>query len=209
MTDTPTTLTKTYLVSRYSVRIALTDILLCDIQNVYLTAKCRENIWPRAGPDFESEARTIMIVKMALYGLNYSSAAFSDHLDETLNDIRFLSTKADPDLWYRPAVKPNGFEYYDYILCYVDDILCISHDPGISLRRIQAVSKFKRDKMEHPEIYLGSQVRNMTLDGAEVWCMSAENYVRDAVENVEQNLEKSKQGFPTCCKTPIMSCYRP
>ena len=78
----------------------------------------------------------IMIAKMALYGLKSSGAAFCAHLTETLNEIGFLYTNADPDVWYRPAVKPRGFEYYKYIQCYVDDILCISHDPGIALGHI-------------------------------------------------------------------------
>ena len=88
---------------------------------------------------------------MALYALKFFSAAFCAHLDETLNGIGFLSTKAEPDVWYRPAIKPNVFEYYEYILCYVDDILCISHDPGIALGRIQAIFKFKGDNMEQPK----------------------------------------------------------
>ena len=25
--------------------------------------------------------------------------------------------------------KPNGFKYWEYFLCYVDDILVISHEP--------------------------------------------------------------------------------
>ena len=114
-----------------------------------------------------------MIVEMALYGLNYSNAAFCAHLEETLNDNGFLSTKADSDVWYPHAVKPNGFEYYEYILCYVDDKMCISHEPGISIRRIQAAFKFKGNNMEQPEIYLGDQVRNMVVDRSEGWYMSA------------------------------------
>ena len=50
------------------MRIALTmaalnglDILACDIQNAYLTAKCREKIWTIAGPEFGSEEVTMMI----------------------------------------------------------------------------------------------------------------------------------------------------
>ena len=38
----------------------------------------------------------------------------------------FKSTNIDPDVWLRPAVKPDGEEYYEYILVYVDDILAIS-----------------------------------------------------------------------------------
>jgi hypothetical protein len=52
------------------------DILVCDIEGAYLTAKCREKIWITAGVEFGSEAGTTMIVKMALYGLKSSGAAF-------------------------------------------------------------------------------------------------------------------------------------
>ena len=103
---------------------------------------------------------------MALYGLKSRDTYFHAHLDETLNDIRFLSTKADPDLWYQPTVKPNGFEYYKYILCYVGDILCISHDPGIALRQIQAIFKIKEYQTEKPKIHLGDQVVRNILYGA-------------------------------------------
>ena len=54
-------------------RIALTiaalkglDILACDIQNTYLTEKCREKIWRIAVPEFGQEAGSIMLIKMAL-----------------------------------------------------------------------------------------------------------------------------------------------
>ena len=76
MTTAPSSITFLLVVSRDSVRIALTiaalnelDILACDIQNAYLTALCRENIWTFAGPEFGEEEGTLMLVKMALYGL--------------------------------------------------------------------------------------------------------------------------------------------
>ena len=120
MTETSTTLAYASLVLSSLVRFALTiadlnglDILSCDIKNAYLTAECLEKIWTCAGPDFGSESGTIMIVRMALYVLKSSGAAFCAHLDENLNDIGFLSNKADPDLWYQPAVNPNVFEHYE------------------------------------------------------------------------------------------------
>ena len=159
---------------RALVHIALTiadlnglGILSYDIQNAYLTAECRENIWAHSGPEFGSDAGTIMIVKMAICGLKSSGAVFYAHLAEAFNEIGFLSTNAEPDVWYQPAVKPNDFEYYEYILCYVDDILCISHEPGIALRRVHAVFRFKGDKMEHPKIYPGDQVGKMIVYGEE------------------------------------------
>ena len=52
-------------------------------------------------------------------------------------------------------------------MCYVDEILCISHDPGIVIVRIQAVFKFKGDHMEQPKIYIRDQVGKMLVYGAE------------------------------------------
>ena len=62
MTTAPTSVTYSPVVSCDSVRIALMvaelnwlNILACDVQNTYLTAKCREKIWTIAGPEFGSE----------------------------------------------------------------------------------------------------------------------------------------------------------
>ena len=103
--DTPAVLTYSSVVSRDSVRIALTiaalndlKVLTCDIQNAYLRAKCREKIWTIAGPDFGSNQGKIMIVVRALYGLKSSGAAFRALLAETLHDLGYVSPKADPDV---------------------------------------------------------------------------------------------------------------
>ena len=111
------------VVSKDSVRIALTiaalndpEILAFDIQNAYLTAVCREKIWTRAGPEFGSEEGTIMIVKVAIYGLKSSGAAFRAKLAGVLYDIGYTHSKADPDVWIRPAVKPDGSEYYEMVI---------------------------------------------------------------------------------------------
>ena len=63
-----------------------------------------------------------VIIRKALYGPKSSGAAFRAHLAETLHDIGFKPMKADPDVWIRPVVKLDGTEYYEYIMCYVDDI---------------------------------------------------------------------------------------
>ena len=93
-----------------SVRIALTltglndlQVMSCDKQNAYLTADCWESIWRYAGPKFGSEQGSIMFVRKALYVLKISGAAFRAHLPETLHDIGFHPTRADPDVLRRPA----------------------------------------------------------------------------------------------------------
>ena len=117
-TETRTSLTYSSVVSRDSVRIILLiaalsglQVKACDIQNAYLTANCHEKIWTDAGPEFGSEHGQPTIIRKALYGLKSSGVAFRAHIAETLHDIGFKPTKADPDIWICPAVKPDGSKY--------------------------------------------------------------------------------------------------
>jgi hypothetical protein len=85
------------------------DILACDIEGAYLTAKCQERIYVKAGPEFRSEQDSIMIVKMALYKLKSSGAAFRSKLAGVLDDLGHQPSCADPDAWLKAATKPDGF----------------------------------------------------------------------------------------------------
>jgi hypothetical protein len=117
--------------------------------------------------------------------------------------------KADPDMWIRPGVKPDSFEYYEMVLVYVDDVLCISHDPAATMKGIQGTFKLKDDKIEKPTHYLGAQISQKVIDGVECWTMSSEQYVKAAIANVEAKLDKTGQCLPTRCNTPLQSGYRP
>ena len=86
----------------------------------------------------------------------------------------------------RPATKPNGFKYWEYILCYVDDVLVLSHQPQNSIEGIKAVFKLKNDKAEKPDMYLGAQIEEVTSnEGTKCWTMSSMKYLKAAIENVE------------------------
>ena len=160
--------------------------MACDIQNAYLTDKCREKIWNIVGPEFGSDAGKFMIVVRALYGLKYSGAAFGALLSKTLYNIGYSPSKADPDVWLRPAVKPDGFEYYEIILCYVDDVLSISHDARKTTKGIQHKFKLKNDKIPELENYLGTGLSKIvTVNGQECWSMLPEKYCKAAVLNFE------------------------
>ena len=183
--------------------------MACDIQNAYLMADCHEKIWTIAGPELGSEKGTPMVIRKALYGLKSSGAVFMAHLAETLHDISLRSSKADPDVWLRLAVKPNGQTYYKYILCYVDDILSVSLNATSILKSIQVNFKLKDDKIEPPSDYLGAVLGQMDIDGKTGWYLSSEKYVKSAVENIKQALQKGGQKLPSKCKTPLSSSYRP
>ena len=216
-TRTPSSLTYSSVVSRDSVRIAFTiaalnqlNVHACDIQNAYLTAPCREKICFIAGPEFGPDAGKIMIITRAMYGLKSSGAAFRSFLAETLNDIGFKPSLADPDVWLRPAIKADGFKYWEMILCYVDDLLCIHENPNIALKQIQAKFKLKDDKMDPPETYLGGDLSIIdNVNGEECWAMSSDRYCAAMVTNIETTLSKKGLRLPAKCATPISNGYKP
>jgi hypothetical protein len=77
------------------------------------------------------------MIARALYGLKSSGARWRDHTAATIREAGFINCKADPDVWMRPAVKAVGDKYYEYILCYVDDLLVISPDPLEIMRHME------------------------------------------------------------------------
>ena len=116
-----------------------------------------------------------MIVKMALYGLKSSGAAFRAKLAGVLRDLLYIPSKADPDVWIRPAIRQNGSEYYDMALFYVDDVLVITEEPMKTMDGIRAVFMLKGDKAEKPDMYLGESLSELeTADGTKFWTMSSE-----------------------------------
>ena len=131
-------------------------------------------------------------------------------MDQVLDDINYRPPKADPNVWIIPAVKGGGFKYYEYVILYVDNILCIPHVPLKIFVGIKAVFKLKGDKAEPHEMYLGAALKKVTnYDGAECWTMSSEKYLYASIKNVEENLETHDLKFPTRCDTPISSNYHP
>jgi predicted phosphodiesterase len=108
-----------------------------------------------------------------------------------LRQLGFKSSKADPDVWLRKAKKPNGAFYWEYILCYVDDVLVIGHEPQTTMSSISQYVTFKPGSVQSPTNLRAniSQCTVMegddTLSGKQVWTMSAQEYIKQAVDEVE------------------------
>ena len=78
-----------------------------DIENKFLTAPCKEKVWLRAGPEFGVDQGKILLVVRALYGLKSASVSFRSFMANYLDDLGFIPSDADNDVWLRPAIKPN------------------------------------------------------------------------------------------------------
>ena len=207
------------VVSRDSVRIALTyaalnglEVCAGDILNAYLQAPSSEKHYIICGPEFGMEnVGRIALIRRALYGGKSAGRDFRNHLRACMSHLGFESCKADPDVWMRPAVKADGSEYYEYVLLYVDDALCISERAEHVLREeIGKYFPFKEDSIGAPTQYLGGKMRMVQMaNGVKAWAFSSSQYVQAAVKNVEEYLTKQGMKLPARAETPLSSEYRP
>ena len=133
--------------------------------------------------------------------------------------LGFTTCKADADVWMREKKKSDGTIYWEYVLLYVDDCLCISVDPESIIRN--EIGKYfivKETSIGPPDIYLGGKVRKVELEtGVECWAFSSSQYVQEAVRNVRKCLEKRyeekndhlKFHLPKKAPAPMFNDYRP
>ena len=170
-----------------------------------MSGKC----WLRAGPEFGSDEGKVMIVTRALYGLKSSGASFRAFLATRLDEIGFVPSEADPDVWLRQAVKPDGEHYYEYVLCYVDDIMSILYEPSRALKQIQEKFKLKKDKMSPPEIYLGGNITKQIINDHEAWTLCSRNYVKAAIDTITKAATKRGITINHKPKVPMHATYYP
>ena len=135
----------------------------------------------------------------ALYGLKSSGAAFRAHLVKFMADMGYKPCKADPDLWMKPMTKPQekdrnwkvrnkDMRYYAYILCYVDDLLVIHHNPKSVMDQVNEHLPLKPDSVGPPKFYLGAKL-------SKAWALNPTKYVREAAKNVETDLQDKLQDY--------------
>jgi hypothetical protein len=217
LVETPASVTYSTVVSRESVRLLLLiaalndlDVMGCDVQNAFLSADNLEKHWLKAGPEFGAEQGKTFIVVRALYGLKSASAAFRAFMAKKLDEIGFKSSPADPDVWLRPAVKPDGEQYYEYVMCYVDDILAISMEATAVLESLKSQKiKFKNDKIEEPEMYLGAKLQKKIINGKAAWTITSVEYIKAAIDTIRGSIKGTKWKIPGTAKTPMQSSFVP
>ena len=93
LTDPPTSMTYSTVVSRESVRIAFLlaalnnlEILAGDIQNAYLNAPTSEKLYFVGGKEWKADEGKNILIVQALYGLKSSALQWQNHLANILNN---------------------------------------------------------------------------------------------------------------------------
>ena len=166
--------------------------MACDVSNAYLNAPCREKIWFQGGKDTGEDEGKVLIVDRALYGLRSSGASWRNMLSKTLqDDFGFEATRADPDV-YRRAATHDGFEHYECVFVYVDDLLILSKQPMDWIKKLGAIYDLKEDSVGPPDTYLGAQIGKTQLpNGFTAWHMEADKYVKNAIDRKSTRLNSS------------------
>ena len=222
----PTFTTFSTVASRDSVRLifliaALNDLelLSADIGNAYLNAKCRERVHVRCGAELfgQEHSGKMAVICRALYGLKTSGASWRQHLANEIRNIGFTNTKGDPDVYRRRNSKPSGDPYYEYIIVYVDDIICVSHEPQKWMNLLANIYRLR--DVGIPTKFLGSNIKRWTyVDAAgqlsQCWALGSETYVKEACAVVDKQMKLHNLSYPSTrrhgANSPFSSsAYRP
>jgi hypothetical protein len=132
-------------------------------------------------------------------------------------ESRVLTFKGRSRLLDASCDKRKRFEYYEYMLVYVDDILVCSHNPKPVMEGIKRRFELKGNKYGEPTDFLGAQLKKRVATDPETgmslecWSMSSTVYVNAAVRNVEERLSKGDLPILKLAKglTPLPDKYRP
>jgi hypothetical protein len=206
------------IVSRESVRITLTltalndlDVMMGDIENAFLTAPITEKVWTVFGPEFGEDAGKRYLIVRVLYGLKSVGAAFRNHLESWMYHLGWKPCLAYQYRWMKEETCPDdGVKYWAYILIYVDDILCLHHDPGTSLAHIDKYFKMNPGSIMERTFYLGAKLKKTVMPNSVVaWGMRSSKYVQAAVQNVQEYLKKKgDRKFNKNASAPFEATYR-
>jgi hypothetical protein len=90
----------------------------------------------------------------------------------------FVPSKADPDVWLRDAG-----DTWDYVCCYVDDLLCAMKNPMAFMNALMTEPwSYKLKGVEEPKYHLGG---DFFRDKDKTLCYSAQTYIKRLLKNYE------------------------
>jgi Reverse transcriptase (RNA-dependent DNA polymerase) len=173
------------------------NVMIGDITSAYLMAKTNELIFFKAGPEFGAKAGHLMVVSKALYGLWSSGKLLHDLLFDTIKGLGFTPSKADPDIW----LKDNG-QCYEYVCCYVDDLIAIMKDPKAFINELEKIGFGLNGVTDTPEVFLGGCM-GRDSDGTLHW--GAKRYISRSMEAYKQIMGSK----PVTCTIPLLDKSQP
>ena len=107
-------------------------------------------------------------------------------LAAALREIILKPTLVGPNVWIRLEMRPDGYEYYEMLIFYTDDITIIFHLGDQVSKQIGGFYNIKEVIQVPPTWYLGvDKEKIQNEDGHEIWTTSSSYYITNAFETVE------------------------
>ena len=77
----------------------------------------------------------------------------------------------------RACTKPGRTDFYEYIILYVEDVLCIINKPQEVINCIKKFFLMQPGSIEKPDIYIGAKVSKIVIpSGVVAWTLIASKY---------------------------------
>ena len=153
--------------------------MAADVGNAYLEACTKEKVCFIAGPEFGALAGHTFVIHKALYGLRSSGARFHEKFADTLSELGFRLTYADPDVWIRDAG-----DVYEFVCVYVDDLRAAMKNPKEFMDKLQAEPySYKLKGVEEPKYHLGG---DFFCDSDSTLCYGAQTYIKRLTHDYAQ-----------------------
>ena len=160
------------------------------------------------------------MIRRALYGGKSVGRDYWLHLRSCMKFLGFNPFKVDPDIWMRNNKRDDNTDYWEYVLLYVDDCLCLFMNPELIVRdEIRKCFLMKEASIGEPDVYLGGKVRKVEFESGEMcWSSSLSQYVGEACRNVRIHLkERNGDDYVQECTyfmskkapAPMSNEYRP
>ena len=149
-----------------------------DIGYAYLNSYTKEKVSFAAGPEFGPLADHTMTIEKAIYGLHSSIACYHEQFAETMCDMGFTPSPADPDVLMHDTV-----DVYEYLVVYVDDLIAIMKDPKAFFDELQeSPHDYTLKGLTEPRYHLGT---NYFHDKDGTLCFGAQTYVKRLLTKFE------------------------
>ena len=93
---------------------------------------------------------------------------------------------------------------------YVDNILAILIDATAVLESLKSNNiRFKNDKINSPDMYLGAKLQHKSLNGNMCWAIMSVDYVNAAIKTMKDAIDNTKWKISTHVPTPMTQSYYP
>ena len=142
-----------------------TSVKTDDTMNTYIKTPCGEKVYTILEPEFGMDEGNMVITIQTFYVLKSTGASFQNHLAECMQFMGYKPCLADQYRWMRTMKRlSNGFEQYEYVLIYVDNVLSIGDDPTEVLQKIDKYFGLYPGSQYNPSIYLGENLKPTSMN---------------------------------------------